>query len=70
MTNTVKEIQDKLQKAAPVFTEETLELLWKWLEANQCEMYHKHLDNLRKNTDLQKKINDITRSQFYKEPQP
>ena len=40
MTNTVKEIQDKLQKAAPVFTEETLELLWKWLEANQCDLFY------------------------------
>ena len=65
MTTTNK-LATELKKAVPIFTDETLELLWKWFEAKQSEMYKKQLACLRNDTDLQKKISDITHSQFYK----
>ena len=33
--NTAVEIAENLKKAAPTFTDETLELLWSWIEAKR-----------------------------------
>lgn len=43
---TPNKLEIELKKVAPVFTDETLELLWKWFEAKQSEKFQEQLNCL------------------------
>lgn len=52
---TLNELTTELKMANPIFTDETLELLWKWFEAKQSEKFQKQL-NCLSNIDFKKII--------------
>lgn len=43
---TLNELTTELKMANPIFTDKTLELLWKWFEAKQEEKLQEQLDCL------------------------
>lgn len=43
---TLNELTTELKMANPIFTDKTLELLWKWFEAKQSEKFQKQLNCL------------------------
>lgn len=56
---TPNKLEIELKKVAPMFTDETLELLWKWSEAKQEEKLQEQLNYLQNDTDLEKKLRNI-----------
>ena len=46
-------LEIELKKVAPIFTDKTLELLWKWFEAKQEEKLQEQLNCLQNDTDLE-----------------
>ena len=64
----VNKTAEKLKKTAPIFTDETLELLWNWIEAKQNVQTQESLDSL-KNPEFSKVIAGITHLGAYTKPQ-
>ena len=49
---TLNELTTELKMANPIFSDETLELLWKWFEAKQNERLNEQLDCLQNDIDF------------------
>jgi hypothetical protein len=58
--NNVAEAAKRLQKTAPTFTDEVLELLWDWIEAKQSEKLQKQLESVKSDMKFQETSSHIT----------
>ena len=60
----------KLQELNPIFTDDVLEILWKWIEEKQEIKTSKQISDLGKNQEFIKLIENINHSTVYTKLQP